>query len=409
MPHQIKTSKNGLTIILSIQPNVKITTIVSSSRAGSRYETKEERGYAHLMEHTMLLGSKNYSQKDINSNLDLYGGYLNALTNQEFVKCTMQVLSENEEKLLPIFADLLENPIFNEKILNNEKKVVLEEIKLFEGKYREILWRNTLQKILPKNHPLTNHALGEVNTIKKASSDHLAKYHNRTMQPNQTVICIITPNKSGQKASEYILNNLWKNQKIETQKNNKITTKIKQAYIEMEIPTPQSQILINYATKRLEYKESLILHLISTYLGYGKTGALKDMLRSQKGLIYSLQTMTPSYQEMSCFAVATSSTKPKEVIEVITNKLESLSQSITDQEIEIAKTKLINSVSLSFVNPINECNVLLSEYQNYNIVQTNEERKEKIKKIKPEEIKEIASRLLKPQNRAIAIGKGKSD
>jgi predicted Zn-dependent peptidase len=79
-----KTSlKNGIRVIVSPMPQVKSVTVLILVRTGSRYETAENNGVSHFLEHMMFKGTKKRpTPMEISTIIDSVGGAYNAFTSK---------------------------------------------------------------------------------------------------------------------------------------------------------------------------------------------------------------------------------------------------------------------------------------------------------------------------------------
>ena len=97
---------------------------------GSRYETPHQAGISHFLEHLLFKGTERHSPEAIAQFFDGLGGEVNAATGRDYTVVYMRVLDEAIERALPVLADMLTSPAFQD--LDQEREVVLEEIAMYE-------------------------------------------------------------------------------------------------------------------------------------------------------------------------------------------------------------------------------------------------------------------------------------
>src|SRR5688572_2924746 len=76
------TLKNGLRVITHVDRSTPVVTVGTWYHVGSKNEAVGRTGFAHLFEHMMFQGSKNYDS-DYFTPLQEAGGSINGTTNQD--------------------------------------------------------------------------------------------------------------------------------------------------------------------------------------------------------------------------------------------------------------------------------------------------------------------------------------
>ena len=125
---QKTTLPNGLRVLTERRGDATSATIGVWIQAGSVYETDDERGLAHLLEHLVFKGVEGRSMKQIASLMDNLGGQMNAFTERELVCYHVKVLPDHVEKALSLLCDFIARPTLSKSDLEIERGVVLEEI-----------------------------------------------------------------------------------------------------------------------------------------------------------------------------------------------------------------------------------------------------------------------------------------
>lgn len=126
------TCQNGVRIVLEEVPHVRSVTIGVWVLTGSRDETEQNNGISHFIEHMLFKGTKSRSAQQIAEAFESIGGQVNAFTSKEYTCFYARVLDSYKEYAIRILADMFFHSTFLENELEKEKKVVLEEIKMYE-------------------------------------------------------------------------------------------------------------------------------------------------------------------------------------------------------------------------------------------------------------------------------------
>nr|HPL98464.1 pitrilysin family protein [Bacillota bacterium] len=125
-----ETLKNGIRIVAEEIPYVNSVSIGLWFKVGSRYESIENNGISHFIEHMLFKGTKNRSAKEIANSIDKLGGQLNAFTSKESTCLYAKVLDTHFDIALDVLADMFFNSNFDCDEIDKERGVVIEEINM---------------------------------------------------------------------------------------------------------------------------------------------------------------------------------------------------------------------------------------------------------------------------------------
>ena len=116
--------------------------------AGSILETEEQQGLAHFMEHMNFNGTKNFSKNELVNYLQSigvkFGAHLNAYTGFDETVYILPIPSDDNDKLekgFQILEDWAFNANLTAKDIDEERGVVLEELRIGMGAERRMLDR----------------------------------------------------------------------------------------------------------------------------------------------------------------------------------------------------------------------------------------------------------------------------
>lgn len=96
--------------------------------AGSRYETAENNGVAHFLEHLAFKGTEKRTQQQLEVEIENMGGHLNAYTSREQTVYFAKVLKNDVGKAVEILSDVLLNSKIDEGAIERERDVILREM-----------------------------------------------------------------------------------------------------------------------------------------------------------------------------------------------------------------------------------------------------------------------------------------
>src|SRR4029079_8527346 len=117
------------------------------------------------------------SAEEVNLDFDRIGASYNAYTSEENTVYYAAVLPEYLPKAVDILADIL-RPSLRQADFDTEKKVILEEIKMYEDQPGSVAWEHA-RRIYYQTHPLGNSVLGTRQSITDLSREQMQAYFDR--------------------------------------------------------------------------------------------------------------------------------------------------------------------------------------------------------------------------------------
>ncbi|MBW1695115.1 MAG: insulinase family protein [Deltaproteobacteria bacterium] len=127
------TLKNGVRIITKRMPYIHSVSMGVWVNVGVRDESSNENGLSHFIEHMIFKGTKKRSSFQIAKEFDAIGGHTNAFTSAENTCYHAKVMGTHLETMVDILSDIFLNSVFDDKEIENERSVILQEISMVEG------------------------------------------------------------------------------------------------------------------------------------------------------------------------------------------------------------------------------------------------------------------------------------
>ena len=384
---------NGLKIITSENPNSEIVILSVWVKAGSRYEEKSQLGYAHILEHMLLIGTKKYPTAfDTGRALDRVGAASNAFTNPERIYIFIQVVKKHLEKMFEILSDMTLSPVIDSKVLENEKEVILQELYRQKDNYGKYLWKISSKKLFG-NHPLSRDPLGDENSIKSATSAQLFNYHKKFFIPDRSAVVAVgglTHEKISELAKKYFGD--W-------QVTNKISDnfqepEINKGFIFEKAPSKQTHIVFKYGSPKCNIEELAALEIIGNYLSYGDSSVLKQEVRIKRGLVYSVSAGFDLYQDATVFFIQAATTKPKETTEIVLDIMRNLDKNFTVEIFDEIKEQTASAFIRGINDPFSELGFLGKGWQLYEKIISPKKFLEILDKIRHKDVIAVANKYL---------------
>lgn len=180
---------NGLRVIVHEDPTVQIAVMNILYDVGSRDEQPDKTGFAHLFEHLMFGGSGNIPNYD--EPLQLVGGENNAFTNTDITNYYLTLPATNIETGFWLESDRMLSLSFDPKVLEVQRKVVIEE---FKQRYLNQPYGDVWLKLRPlayKTHPYQWATIGkEISHIENATMEDVKEFFYSHYVPNNAILVV---------------------------------------------------------------------------------------------------------------------------------------------------------------------------------------------------------------------------
>lgn len=180
---------NGLRVIHNYDPSTAMVAVNTLYNVGSRDESPELTGLAHLFEHLMFGGSVNIP--DFDAEIERAGGTNNAWTSNDFTNFYDVAPAANFETLLWLESDRMLGLSFSPASLEVQRSVVIEEFKQthLNRPYGDVAHR--LRSLLYTTHPYRYPTIGkEISHIERVTMEDVKHFFYTHYAPNNAVLAI---------------------------------------------------------------------------------------------------------------------------------------------------------------------------------------------------------------------------
>jgi predicted Zn-dependent peptidase len=338
--------KNGLRIVLERIPAVRSVTIGIWVLTGSRNETDEENGISHFLEHMFFKGTKTRSAQDIAEQFDAIGGHVNAFTSKEYTCFYAKVVDTHKETALEILADMFFNSTFDEVEMEREKKVVYEEIKMYEDTPDDLV-HDLLARAAYGKHPLGLPILGTEEHLGAFTKERLRKYMHTRYHPENVVVSV-----AGNVDATFIkmVEDYFGSYHYASTPRTITEPTFLSKRIERYKDTEQAHLCLGYNGLPIndEYIYSLII--MNNVLGGSMSSRLFQDVREKQGLAYSVFSYHSSFMDSGLLTIyaGTGKDQLEKLIDVIQTTIDDfIFNGLTDRELENSKEQLKGSLLLS--------------------------------------------------------------
>ena len=344
---KIVTFDSGLKMVLVPNNAVRSVSIGIFVNAGTEYESKREAGISHFIEHMVFKGTATRSAFDIANETDSIGAMLNAYTSKSHTCFYTTSLDTHMEKCFDVLTDLYLNPKFDPTDLENERKVVFEEINECEDLPDDVCLEILLGERF-SGHPLGMPILGYKEELSKLESKDLFNYMSRRYTPSNTVVAF-AGNVDEKTCTDLV------NKYLES-KLNKVSSKkehthhqAKSSYVSRQMPISQAHIAMAFPAFEYADERAYLVNLMSSVFASEMSSRLFQSIREKLGLCYTISGSSSIYEKNGAYIIytATSPENTEKAISAIKNEIDILlEEGITEEELQKGKEQLKTSLVL---------------------------------------------------------------
>ena len=316
-------------------------------KAGSRYEKLE--GLAHLVEH-LIFQKESTRIKNCIEKIERHGGELNACTTKEYICFELSILSNNLDKVIESFFEMVFMPDTNSWNVSKELKVIAEELREDGSDPSVDLGERVFEKAF--SFPLGHRIGGKISNIKKLDKKKAMFFYQKYLNLAEATICLIS-NEPEEKYldlfSSFSKNIVMKKELKVIPKGRKLGS-IKSFQILKRREVDGCFLNFLWPGSPITGKYRLHFSLLDTILCSGLGGYLFEELRTKRSLIYGASSGIECFSdnglyEIELFCSVINKKKVRKIFLEIWKELYH-GKVLNDQMLESAKNQVINSWSL---------------------------------------------------------------
>ncbi|MEK7664829.1 MAG: pitrilysin family protein [Patescibacteria group bacterium] len=400
------TLKNGLRIITVPMENSNSVTVLLLVGAGSKYETKNINGISHFLEHMFFKGTKKrFNTLKIAETLDMVGGEYNAFTSKEVTGFWAKVDKKHKDVALDWISDIFLNSKFDEKEIEREKGVIIEEINMYLDTPTAYIG-DLFEELLYKDQPAGWKVIGEKDNILSFNRQKVLDYYKNHYSSKNTIICVAGGINQAKIESE--IQDCFKN--IEN-RNTALKAKVKEEQKKPELliyykKTDQTHFCLGARAYNIFSQKRYALVLLSIILGGNMSSRLFIKVRERSGLAYSIHTSSDLATDNG-YLVTQAGIDHKNLeksIKIILKEYKDLKdKKVSEKELQKAKDYLKGTMSLS----LDSSDSLASFYSLQELLEENiltaEEKFKKIDEVSISDINKVANDIFLQEKLNLAV------
>ncbi|MDH7603669.1 MAG: pitrilysin family protein [Melioribacter sp.] len=398
---------NGLNVILHQDNSTPIVAISVLYHVGSKNEDPERTGFAHFFEHLMFEGSPNIPRGEYFKIIEAAGGELNANTSFDRT-FYYEILPSNQLELgLYMESERMLHLKIDSIGVETQRKVVKEERK---QRYENQPYGSLIEKLFSnayKVHPYRWTPIGQVQYIDQAKLDEFIAFYKKYYVPQNATLSIagdIDIEKTKELVQKYFgeipkgTQEITRPNIVEPEQTQEVREVV---YDNVQLP----MVVFGYHMPKQGTPDYYALSILTTVLSGGESSRLQKEIKDKQQKALAVGSIPIPMEDPGLFIVYGLAN-----VGVTAEDLEAAIQ----KEIEKVKNELIsnyefqkvrNQIESDFVKRNSTMIGIAEDLANYfvyygdaNLINTEIQRYMKVTR---EDIKRVANKYLKNENRVV--------
>jgi predicted Zn-dependent peptidase len=370
---------------------------------GSRWETEETAGWAHLLEHMVFKGAGERTSRQIVEAIEGQGGQINAATGQERTSFQVRCLEGGLPLAMAVLADLVRRPTLESGDLEREKKVVAQEIAEAADTPDDRVFELAQAKAFA-GQALGRPILGEPASLEPATPETLRRFHQGLYAADRIIVSaagavdeaalmaqaeaafgsMVAPGQAPSRplGAEFVGGHEGEVRKLE------------QAHLVLLLP----------AVARSDpdfFAASLFIEI----LGGGMSSRLFQEARESRGLAYAIDAYQDSYEDVGTMGVY-AGTKAKDAAptaRLVAEEIKKLASRASDEELFRAKAQLKGGLFMRRESPLARAEANANNIHSFGQVFLLRDLAQRIDTVGLEDLRRVGDRLVSAGRSAGAV------
>lgn len=397
---------NGLRVIVHEDQSTPLVAVNILYDVGSRDESPDMTGFAHLFEHLMFSGSENV--KDFDDIIQRAGGDCNAFTNSDITNFYTILPTQNIETALYLESDRMMALKINQHSLDVQKKVVVEEFKenCVNTPYGDA-W-HLISRMAYKKHSYSWPTIGKtVEHIEFAELKDVQNFFKKHYSPSNAIM-VLSGNISLAKAK--VLSEKWFSdipsgppylRKLSLEPKQEATQKVV-----TKANVPMDAVYICFHVAERKHKDYYATDLLSDIICNGKSSRFYQKFIKEKKMFSYIDAYITGSSDPGLLVIEgklSEGVDTELAIEEIWNELEKIkAEPISNIELQKYKNKVESSLLFSESSILNKA-FNLAYFESIGEIDLINNEVDIYANLTSEEIHRIANEILIPENANILV------
>lgn len=392
----LKEFNNGLRMVVEPMKGFESVAFYVLVKTGSVNENPTNYGISHFIEHMLFKGTKTKSAFEIVNSLEAIGANVNAYTDKTETCYYTKSTGDNVEKCVEVISDMFFNSVFDAKEMAREKKVVCEEISMYnDDAYSKCEWISN--NIFYKGTQFEKDVAGTKQSVRQLTKEKIIDYMNKYYVPENVIISFagnITEKKATDLVEKYFLNNFKYVGKVTklAEKSPKPDKKVAKSYKNNE----QAHVCITFPALNRNDKQSYALKIFNFAFGGSMSSRLFQRIRELLGLVYSISAsnyLNEAGGDTTIHFATTTKNVPLALSAIKEEIDKIIANGITKKEFDNSKNCYLSNTKISFENTSYVSLFNAKRVAYFNEIISKKEIIEKVEKVTFEDVNSVIKKI----------------
>ena len=350
-----KILKNGMTILFE-KRDIPVVSVAFAVRSGGINESADEKGISHFIEHLLYKGTPKRNSQKIAEEIERNGGELNGFTDEAITAYWCKMPSKHLNIALDVLSDMIKNPLFDEKELEKERKVIFEEIKMYHDNPRMHIF-NEIKEVLYSG-AFGMSLAGTTETMSSIDRKKMLEKFEQVYKPNNLILCVV-----GNANFEKIVK--FAEKTFGNEKGNVPEQKFElksESKIEKRKGIDQANLIFAFHSPLAGDKKSHAAQVLSVLMAGGMSSRLFQEIREKRNLAYAVKGDCDIARDYAYSLIYVGTTKEKVDIvkKLILEEFDKVAKNLNEKELKEVKEQIIGNHQISMEDSQNQMANLLA-------------------------------------------------
>lgn len=347
---------NGARLILVPMAGVNSVATAVMVGVGSRYETVENNGVSHFLEHMVFKGTEKYPTTDDVNSIERAGGLQNAYTDIDITNYHNKVLSEDWHLALEINKELAIKPRLPAEWVDKERDVILEEMKRYEDEPASKV-EEAYHALLYPDSKLGMRTIGEVKSLMSVGAGELRAYHDAWYVPERMTVILAGNVTQDAEAITSQVQDWFGALPAKKSGTPDVVTPgqtVPQLAVVTKPDAAQAHLIIGLRAYPRDSEDRFAWSLFNLIMGVSFTSRLFKEIREKRGLCYHIRSGSSAYADVGSWDVyaGVATAKVGEAAKAIMEELGKARQDgVTGEELAVARKRLKTILAFKSEDP----------------------------------------------------------
>lgn len=399
------TLDNGLRLITSSNLYTRAVSVAVFLAAGPRYENAEEAGISHFVEHLCFKGTDHWpTSRDLSAAIEGIGGVINGGTDKEATVYWCKVPYQHLRLALDVLGDLVRQPRMDQVDMEKERPVIIEELNMcFDSPQHRV--DILADEIMWPGQPLGRDIAGSRETVSAIGHESILSYVSQRYLPNNAVLAIAGRFDAAEVAAEVQTRFAGWHPGTRTNGFSSPDGQVKPGLRVEYRKTEQVNLCLGVRGLSAVHADRFRFDLLNAVLGEGMSSRLFEEVREKRGLAYDIHSMVTHYRDTGSLNIyaGVEPSRLKDTVLAILEELDRLKRDMPESEVAKAREMAKGRLLLRMEDSRNVVSWLGSQELITDQVLTPDEVVAQIEQISPEDLKRVASEMLRSDRLNLAV------